>query len=112
MSPNYRKDVIALERGQKRSARMLPGIQVLNYKDRFSLDSRECSRLKSDVMEVYKLKMGRENLLSMVRACNILKGRGKKVKKDLRAIFFHTEGGDYLEQAANGNCGGRYYYSV
>ena len=57
-SPYYRKDIIKLERVQKRFIRMLPGLDGLSYKERlerlglFSLVRR---RLWGGLIEVYKI---------------------------------------------------------
>ena len=55
--PYYRKDIIKLERAQKRFTRMLPGLDGLSYKerlDRLGLFSLECRRLRGDLIEIYK----------------------------------------------------------
>jgi len=60
-SPYYRKDIIKLERLQKRFTRMLPGLDGLSYKERlvrlglFSLESR---RFRGELIEVYKIMRG------------------------------------------------------
>eukprot|EP00061_Rhincodon_typus_P005605 g25314.t1 len=59
--PSYRKGIIKLERVQKRFTRMLPGLEGLSYKeklDRLGLFSREHRRLRSDLIEVYKIMRG------------------------------------------------------
>ena len=53
-SPYYRKDIIKLERVQKRFTRMLPGLDGLSYKetlDRLGLFSLESRRLRDDLIE-------------------------------------------------------------
>ena len=57
-SPYYRKDIIKLERVQKRFTRMLPELDGLSYKerlDRLGLFSLERRRLRGDLIEVYKI---------------------------------------------------------
>eukprot|EP00061_Rhincodon_typus_P012003 g37427.t1 len=61
------KDVVKLETVQKRFARMLPGLESLNYMERlnslefFSLERR---RLSSDLIKVYKIMRGMERVNS------------------------------------------------
>ena len=58
-SPYYRKDIIKLERMQKRFTRMLPGLDGLSYKerlDRLGLFSLERRRLRGDLIEVYNMR--------------------------------------------------------
>eukprot|EP00061_Rhincodon_typus_P014782 g42066.t1 len=53
-----RKDVIKLERVQKRFTRMLPGMESLSYKerlDKLGLFSMEQRRLRGGLIEVYKI---------------------------------------------------------
>ena len=60
-SPYYRKDIIKLERVQKRFTRMLPGLDGLSYKerlDRLGHFSLVCRRLRGDLIEVYKIMRG------------------------------------------------------
>ena len=57
-SPHCQKDVEALERVQKRFTRMLPGMEGISYEERLNklgLFSLERQRLRSDLIEVYKL---------------------------------------------------------
>jgi len=61
LSLHYRKDVVALERVQRRLTRMLPGLEGRSYEERlrelalFSLDRR---RMRGDLIEVYKMMRG------------------------------------------------------
>ena len=60
-SPYYRKDIIKLERVQKRFTKMLPGLDGLSYKERLNrlgLFSLEHMRLRDDLKEVYKITRG------------------------------------------------------
>ena len=64
-SSYYRKDIIKLERVQKRFTRMLPGLDGLGYKerlDRLGLFSLERRRLRGDLIEVYKIMRGIDQL--------------------------------------------------
>ena len=63
-SPYCRKDIIKLERVQKRFTRMLPGLDGLTYKerlDRLGLFSQERRRLRGDLVEVYKIMGGHKS---------------------------------------------------
>eukprot|EP00061_Rhincodon_typus_P014437 g41449.t1 len=59
--PCYGKDIIKLERVQKRLTRMLLGMEDLSYEkrlDELGLFSLEHRGLKSDLIEVYKILRG------------------------------------------------------
>ena len=59
--PCYRKDIIKLERVQKRFTRMLPGLDGLSYMerlDRLGLFSLGRRRFRADLVEVYKIMRG------------------------------------------------------
>ena len=67
-SPYYGKDIIKLERVQKRFTRMLPGLDGLSYKerlDRLGLFSLQRRRLRGDLIEVYKTKRGTDQLVNI-----------------------------------------------
>eukprot|EP00061_Rhincodon_typus_P008284 g30756.t1 len=54
----YRKDIVKLERVQKRFTRMSPGLEGLSYRERLNrlgLYSLERRRLRGDLIEVYKI---------------------------------------------------------
>eukprot|EP00061_Rhincodon_typus_P017537 g46265.t1 len=58
---SYKKDVIKLERVQKRFTRMLSGMEGLSYKerlDRLGLFSLERRRLRGHLREVHKIMKG------------------------------------------------------
>eukprot|EP00061_Rhincodon_typus_P005649 g25423.t1 len=60
-SPCYRKDVIKLERVQKRFTSMLLGLEGLSYRERLNrlgLFSLEHWRLRGNRIEVYKIMRG------------------------------------------------------
>eukprot|EP00061_Rhincodon_typus_P002140 g16716.t1 len=59
--PYYRKDIIKLERVQKRFTRMLLAVMGLKYKNRLEklgLFSLEHRRLRGDLIVVYKIMRG------------------------------------------------------
>ena len=64
-SPYYKKDIIKLERVQKRLTRMPTGLGGLSHKERlerlgvFSLEHR---RFRGDLIEVYKIMRGTDQL--------------------------------------------------
>eukprot|EP00061_Rhincodon_typus_P018853 g48208.t1 len=53
-----KKDIIKLERVQKRFTRMLLGMEGLSYKERLGLFPLERGRLRGDLIEVYKIMRG------------------------------------------------------
>ena len=60
-SPYYRKDIIKLERVQKRFTGMLPGLDGLSFQerlDKMGLFSLERRRLRGDLIVVYKIMTG------------------------------------------------------
>ena len=100
-SPYYRKDVIKLERVQKRFTGMPPGLDGLSYKerlDRLGLFSLECRRLRDDLIEVCKIMRGIDQLDSQYLFPKIgdfktrghrFKGRGERYKSVQRGNFSH-----------------------
>eukprot|EP00061_Rhincodon_typus_P001620 g15291.t1 len=57
-SPHYRKGVEALEKVQRRFTRILPGMEGRSYEERLrklGLFSLERRRMRSDLIEVYKM---------------------------------------------------------
>jgi len=64
-SPSYKMDIIKLERVQKRFTGMLPGLDGLSYKERLDRLRRfflERRRLRGDLIEVYKIMRGIDQL--------------------------------------------------
>ena len=116
--PYYSKDFIKLERVPKIFTKTLHGHDGLSYKERldrlgpFSLERR---RLRSDLIEVYKIMRGTDQLDNQYLFPKIgesetrgyrFKVRGNRYKRVQRGNFF-TEGGECLEQVArNGGRGG------
>ena len=65
-SPYYRKDIIKLQRVQKRFTRMLPGLDGLKERlDRLGLFSLERRRLRGDLIEVFKIMRGIDQLVNI-----------------------------------------------
>ena len=59
--PYPRKDVLALERVQRRFTRMIPGIKSLVYKERLrtlELYLMELGRMRGDLIETYRIMKG------------------------------------------------------
>eukprot|EP00061_Rhincodon_typus_P004210 g22010.t1 len=59
--PCNTKDVVKLEKVQKRFTRMLPELEGLSYRERLNrlgLFSLECRRLRDNLKEVYKIMRG------------------------------------------------------
>ena len=84
-SPYYRKDIIKLERVQKRFTRMLPGLDDLSYKerlDRLGLFSLEHRRLSGDLIEVDKIMKAIDQLDSqyLFPKVGVSKTRGHRFK--------------------------------
>ena len=69
-SPYHKKDIIKLERVQERFTRILLGFDGLSYRerlDRLGLFSLERRRLRGDLIEVYKIMRGTDQLDSQYR---------------------------------------------
>ncbi|XP_055495534.1 uncharacterized protein LOC129699607 [Leucoraja erinacea] len=88
-APCYRKDIVKLERVQKRFMRMLPGLEGVIYRERLSrlrLYSLERRRLRGDLIEVYKIMRAIDLLLigeSRARG-HRFKVKGKRFNRNLR----------------------------
>eukprot|EP00061_Rhincodon_typus_P017132 g45691.t1 len=79
------KDVVKVERVQKRFTRTLPGLEGLSYRERLNrlgLFSLEHWRLRRDLIEVYKIMRGmdgvnRQSLFPVVEESKIIRHRVK-----------------------------------
>ena len=63
--PSFRKDIIRLERVQARATKLIPSIRHLSYEDRLkelNLFSLEKRRLRGQVIEVFKILRGFDNV--------------------------------------------------
>eukprot|EP00061_Rhincodon_typus_P016396 g44591.t1 len=68
-----RKDIVKLERVQKRFRRMVPGLECLCYRERLNrlgLFSLECRRLRGGLIDVYKIMRGMDSEVVQVAANN------------------------------------------
>ena len=62
-SPQFRKDIDAMERVQRRATRLIPGLVRLSYEERLKetgLYTLERRRLRGDMMEMFKIMKGRD----------------------------------------------------
>ena len=60
-APYLRKDVLALERVQRRFTRMIPGMKSLSYEERLrtlGLYSLEFRTIRGDLIETYRIVRG------------------------------------------------------
>ena len=99
-SPYYRKDIIKLERVQKRFTRMLPGLDGLSYKerlDKLGLFALEHRRLRGDLIGIYKIMRGIDQLDSQYLFPKVgesktrghrFKVRGERNRRVQRGNFF------------------------
>ena len=108
----YRKDVIKLERVQKRFTRMLPRLDGLSYKER--LDRLEHFSHRGNLIEVYKIMRGIDQLDSQHLFPKVVEfktiGERREIQKCPQGQFFHTEGGECLEQATRSSSRGGYNF--
>ncbi|GCC19456.1 hypothetical protein chiPu_0000004 [Chiloscyllium punctatum] len=99
-SPHLRKDILALERVQRRFTRMIPGMVGLTYEERLrilGLYSLELRRLRGDLIEQYKIIHGLERVdarklfplgeETRTRG-HSLRIRGSKFRTEMRRHFF------------------------
>ena len=63
--PHYRKDIDKLEKVQRRATKMVEGLEGYSYSDRLrilSLTALETRFLRADLIEVFKILKGFENV--------------------------------------------------
>ena len=63
--PFYKKDIVALERVQRRATKIIPGFDNLCYKDRLKklgLTTLEVRRRRGDLIQTYKILTGKDKL--------------------------------------------------
>ena len=100
-SPYLKKDIEHLEKIQRRATKLVQGLGSLPYEKRLEalkLTSLEKRRLRGDLIEVFKLVTGKENidytcLFQLDDACYDTRGHKFKLKKyrsrlDIRKNFF------------------------
>ena len=60
-SPQFRKDIDAIERVQRRATRLVPGLARLSYEERLKetgVYTLERRRLRGDMIEMFKIMKG------------------------------------------------------
>ena len=99
-SPYYRKDIVKLEGVQRRVTKLIPRLRNKPYEERLSelnLFSLEKWRLRSDLIEVFKIVKGIENIdvekyfmldTSNTTRCNGYKIVGKRFQTNEAKYFF------------------------
>ena len=98
--PYKQKDVDNLEKVQRRATRMMEGMSMLSYEERLkrlNLLSLEMRRLRSDLIEVFKILNGLEGLKAedffVLSDVDYTRGHSRKLYKlcprlDIRKFFF------------------------
>ena len=64
-SPQFQKDIDAMERVQRRVTRLIPGLVRLSYEERLKqtgLYTLERRWLRGDIMEMFKIMKGRDKI--------------------------------------------------
>ena len=86
-APYYAKDILLLEKVQRRATKLVWGLKDLAYEERlerlklFSLEER---RLRGDLIQTFKLLTGKENVdyeILFNRSTNHLRGHSFKLSK-------------------------------
>jgi hypothetical protein len=86
-SPHLRKDVVKIEKVQRRATKLIPSLRNLPYEDRLkklNLTTLEQRRIRMDMMEIYKIlhsidKLDYHKYISISN--NITRGNGIKLRK-------------------------------
>lgn len=99
-SPHYRKDITSLEKVQRRATKLIPALRRKSYEDRLrelKLFSLEFRRHRGDMIEVWKIMTGKENIRkedlfvlddnSRTRN-NGFKLKGKRLNLEITGHFF------------------------
>lgn len=99
-APHYRQDISLLESIQRRATKLIPSLKRLSYEDRLkdlNMFSVERRMLRGDLIQVYKLFSGLDNLdpniFFSLNTDNATRGHNFKIKKescklDIRKHFF------------------------
>ena len=86
-SPYYRKDIMQLEKVQRRATKMVTGLKKLKYEERLArlnLYTLERRRTRGDMIETFKILKGVQNINSeqfFVRSTTKLRGHNYKLFK-------------------------------
>ena len=116
-SPHFQKEKDVLEKVQRRATKMVPELRQLPYENRlkqlgiFTLENR---RIRGDVIEVFKIINGienvqQENFFFIKRAYRGLRGHPfvlekQRSKYDLRKYFFFKQSSVAVEQLTTPYC--------
>ena len=95
-SPYLKKDIEYLEKVQRRATKLVKGIGSMSYPKRLDvlkLTTLEKRRLRGDLIEVYKLLTGRENidytaLLQLDDSCYSTRGHNSRGSKQKNCAHF------------------------
>ena len=97
--PHFKKDIDLLESVQRRATRLVDSIKDLSYEERLKnlgLTTLETRRLRGDLIEVFKIFKGYDNLdpsIFFVKANTVCRGHCYKLQKfrsnlDIRKFSF------------------------
>ena len=97
-NPHYAKDILTLERVQRRATKLIPSLRNLPYKVRLQklrLHTLELRRLRGQLIEVYKILNGYDELADIFTRDdnqrtrnNGCKLKGKRFRNDVANKFF------------------------
>ena len=83
-SPYYAKDILLLDKVQRRATKLVWGLKELSYEERLKLFSLEQRRLRGDLIQTFKLLTGKENVdheFFFNHSTTNLRGRSLKLSK-------------------------------